>query len=58
MSQVSFLFKQVVEFCEVDGEKTTHVADAPNKQNILCKEKSAWEVMRTLEDFGKSLLFC
>ena len=41
----------------MDGEKTTHAVDSPSKHNALCKEKSAWEVMRTLTDFGKILPF-
>ena len=38
---------QVKNFCD----DSNHITSAPTKHNLLCGEKSVWEVMQTHEDF-------
>ena len=40
-------FSQVTHFCD----DSNHVTAAPTKHNLLCGEKSVWEVMQSHEDF-------
>ncbi|ELT94441.1 hypothetical protein CAPTEDRAFT_194881 [Capitella teleta] len=47
--------EQITEFCNVDAtKKTVHNKETPNKQNIECNGKSAWEVIREHEDYKNS----
>ncbi|KAF0288508.1 Calcium-activated chloride channel regulator 4A [Amphibalanus amphitrite] len=48
-SSVMYLqaLRQVKNFCD----DSNHVSSAPTKHNLLCGEKSAWEVMEAHEDF-------
>jgi len=39
---------QINKFCSEEN----HNRFAPNRQNRICQEKSAWKVMRSLPDFG------
>ena len=40
-------------FCDNDvtDPDTLHNKEAPNEQNAMCEERSAWEVMREHSDF-------
>ena len=42
---------QVSLFCDNTDEQR-HKADAPNKQNARCNQRSVWEVMRENDDFA------
>ncbi|ELT92057.1 hypothetical protein CAPTEDRAFT_83840, partial [Capitella teleta] len=47
--------EQITEFCTDDATvETLHNKEAPNKQNIECNGKSAWEVIREHEDYKNS----
>ncbi|KAL1471823.1 hypothetical protein MTO96_039701 [Rhipicephalus appendiculatus] len=53
-SSIMFMpyLKNVSEFCVGNsGDKNRHNVLAPNKQNDLCRGKSAWEVISSNDDF-------
>ena len=42
-----------MEFCRDSGDRVTHNTVAPNMQNARCDERSAWDVMNSLDDFSE-----
>ncbi|CAL4157434.1 unnamed protein product, partial [Meganyctiphanes norvegica] len=45
--------KSVEEFCDTEtNEKHGHNYEAPNKHNLMCNERSIWDIMLLHEDFA------
>ncbi|XP_077547790.1 calcium-activated chloride channel regulator 3A-1-like [Haemaphysalis longicornis] len=52
-SSIMFMpyMENVNQFCDDQKGSRQHNPDAPNKQNILCKQRSTWEVISRHADF-------